>query len=109
MDIGGCSLEIRQFSWHQANANQVWPGTLNLADYMVQHIDKFRDTNVLELGAATGALSIFLQMAPQNLSIVTSDIDDGKKFVNEIYIEMLLLQDSWARLNTTPLHIPVLQ
>ena len=34
LDIGGTMLKIRQFAWHGANANKVWPGTFNLAEHI---------------------------------------------------------------------------
>lgn len=52
-------LTIRQYSFHRTNANQVWPGTFVLADFISQRQDRYfchgHDTcSVLELGAATG-------------------------------------------------------
>lgn len=75
--IGNIELKIRQFSWHEANANQVWPGTYRLAEYIDNNRDKYSVGKILELGAATGALSIYLSSAPRNFDMVTSDIDDG--------------------------------
>ena len=34
LDIGGTIFKIRQFAWHGANANKVWPGTFNLGEYI---------------------------------------------------------------------------
>ncbi len=65
--IGGVDLEIRQMAWHRANANQIWPGTFTLMDQIIQTKDttddtklRYRSGKILELGAATGALSIAL-------------------------------------------------
>ncbi len=66
---------MRQFSWHCANANKVWPGTFVLSEYIDSRIDFFRCGQVLELGAATGALSMFFTR--RGVRVVTSDIDDG--------------------------------
>jgi len=77
LDIAGTVLKIRQFSWHEANANKVWPGTFTLAEYIVEHMDTYRSGSLLELGAATGALALFLRLPQYNLNIITSDIDDG--------------------------------
>ena len=88
INILDTTLKIRQFSWHQTNANQVWPGTFRLAEYIISNSEKYNpkmkepsvDTdsfNILELGAATGALSIFLQKEPYYFNMITSDIDDG--------------------------------
>lgn len=34
LEIGGTMIKIRQFAWHGANANKVWPGTFNLAEFI---------------------------------------------------------------------------
>lgn len=69
---------VRQFSWHQANANQVWPGAVRLAQFIDENIHFYSTGKILELGAATGALAIFLTLPPHSLNVVTSDIcDDG--------------------------------
>jgi predicted nicotinamide N-methyase len=75
--IGSQDLVIRQFCWHQANANKVWPGTFNLAKFITQHEEHYSHGRILELGAATGALSIYLIKQCDLYDIVTSDIDDG--------------------------------
>jgi predicted nicotinamide N-methyase len=77
LDIAGIKLLIRQFSWHEANANKVWPGTFTLAEYIVEHLDTYRAGVLLELGAATGALALFLRQPQYNLNVITSDISDG--------------------------------
>lgn len=56
-------LTIRQYSFHRTNANQVWPGTFVLADFISQRQDRYfchgHDTcTVLELGAATGGTHV---------------------------------------------------
>lgn len=68
-------LTIRQYSWHMANANKIWPGAFALAGYIALHTSHYSG-RILELGAATGALSIYL-MKKFNFDMVTSDIDDG--------------------------------
>ena len=85
-------LTIRQFSWHQTNANQVWPGTFRLAEYIINHSERYNPVpsssscpfKVLELGAATGALSIFLKTSPYCMDMITSDIDDGGEIFDNI-------------------------
>jgi len=85
-------LQIRQFAWHEANANRIWPGTFVLSNFLtmgdpellarLQHAD----TTCLELGAATGALSIHLSSPPWNFKIHTSDIaDDGTVEANILH------------------------
>ena len=67
MNICNTEFKIRQYSWHKANANKVWPGTFELAQYLDNNLNNIlsypnyhEDNVILELGAATGALSIFL-------------------------------------------------
>ena len=75
----GMELKVRQFGWHEANANQVWPGTFTLAEYLSQAemIARYSTRLTLELGAATGALALYLKMKGFQ-HIVTSDIADGE-------------------------------
>lgn len=41
LDIGGAVFRIRQFAWHGANANKVWPGTFNLGEYICMNKGDF--------------------------------------------------------------------
>jgi len=75
--IGESTLRIRQYAWHMANGNKVWPGTFSLAEYLDLHRDVYSKGRILELGAATGALCIYLRLAPRRFDVWTSDIDDG--------------------------------
>lgn len=59
--VGSKQLLVRQFAWHRANANQVWPGTFILANFMEKHADRY-NTSLLELGSATAALTIYLRL-----------------------------------------------
>lgn len=54
-------IDICQMSWHQANANQIWPGTYVLADHIMVSSSRYSHSRILEMGAATGALSIALR------------------------------------------------
>lgn len=92
LDIGGRTFRVRQYSWHQANANKVWPGTFVLAQHLADRVaseaaagilDGLSSGRVLELGAATGALSMFLSSC-LGLDVVTSDIDDGGEVLENI-------------------------
>ncbi|EYU26664.1 hypothetical protein MIMGU_mgv1a012473mg [Erythranthe guttata] len=71
----GTELLIREFSFHQLNANLLWPGTFAFAEWLVQHRSQIEGRRVLELGSGTGALAIFLAKSFQ-LDITTSDYDD---------------------------------
>ncbi|RDX90376.1 hypothetical protein CR513_27765, partial [Mucuna pruriens] len=68
-------LIIREFSFHQLNANLLWPGTFAFAEWLVQHRSCIDGRRVIELGSGTGALAIFLRKS-YNLDITTSDYDD---------------------------------
>jgi len=76
------SLRIRQFSWHSQNANQVWPGAFKLASFIDEN-RVYNDGKILELGAATGALAIYLQKY-YNYDLVTSDYNDGGEIEENI-------------------------
>ena len=56
--VGDRNLIIRQSSWHQTNANKVWPGTFLLADFIISNCEykdkRFKNQTILELGSATG-------------------------------------------------------
>ena len=71
------TMRIRQSAWHMANANKIWPGTFALAEFLHENISNYSSGTILELGAATGALAIFLTSPPRNLAVITSDIDDN--------------------------------
>ncbi|XP_022767719.1 protein N-terminal and lysine N-methyltransferase EFM7-like isoform X1 [Durio zibethinus] len=71
----GMELLIREFSFHQLNANLLWPGTFAFAEWLVQHRPWIEGCCCLELGSGTGALAIFLRKS-FNLDITTSDYDD---------------------------------
>ncbi|KAL3638056.1 hypothetical protein CASFOL_018069 [Castilleja foliolosa] len=73
----GMELLVREFSFHQLNANLLWPGTFAFAEWLVQHRPWIEGRKVLELGSATGALAIFLRKTFQ-LDITTSDYDDAE-------------------------------
>jgi len=84
-DICNEVIKVRQFSFHVANANFIWPGALDLAQYIdTYRSDIYTGGKILELGSATGFLAIFLAMKllkTNNVNncndmIVTSDIDD---------------------------------
>ena len=76
------SVKIRQFSWHSQNANQVWPGALKLASFIDEN-RVYSHGKILELGAATGALAIYLQKY-YKYDIVTSDYNDGGEIEENI-------------------------
>ncbi|KAK1562508.1 hypothetical protein Q3G72_012983 [Acer saccharum] len=68
-------LLIREFSFHQLNANLLWPGTFAFAEWLVKQRSWIEGRRCIELGSGTGALAIFLKKA-LHLDITTSDYDD---------------------------------
>ncbi|KAJ7536635.1 hypothetical protein O6H91_12G075700 [Diphasiastrum complanatum] len=77
-------LHIREFSFHQLNANLLWPGACIFAKWLDTHHYLFQGQRVLELGSGTGALAIFLKKA-YLLDITTSDYDDEEIESNIAY------------------------
>lgn len=117
VDLCGEALKIRQFDYHSHNANRVWPGTFNLADYLLARNDDgvylHQWGRVLELGTATGLLAIRLALASTMhqggntaayccTQIVTSDVDDehGDVAANLIFNYEL------NEIPTPPFHVP---
>ncbi|KAK3018999.1 hypothetical protein RJ639_003607 [Escallonia herrerae] len=71
-------LLIREFSFHQLNANLLWPGTFAFADWLAQYRSWIEGQRIIELGRhvlGTGGLAIFLHKLFQ-LDITTSDYND---------------------------------
>ncbi|XP_015868072.1 protein N-terminal and lysine N-methyltransferase EFM7 isoform X1 [Ziziphus jujuba] len=68
-------LFIREFSFHELNANLLWPGTFAFAEWLVQNRHWIEGRRCIELGSGTGALAIFLRRS-FDLDITTSDYDD---------------------------------
>lgn len=126
--IGDKTLQIRQYDFHSHNANRVWPGTFNLADYLLQ-IDEITNSflhkwgNILELGTATGLLAIRLcsvssvhdndrkgESNPEKVRIsyccdriVTSDVDDEH---GEVAKNLMFNYELNSISSNAPLHIP---
>ncbi|XP_024975719.1 protein N-terminal and lysine N-methyltransferase EFM7 isoform X1 [Cynara cardunculus var. scolymus] len=71
----GMELLIREFSFHQMNANLLWPGTFAFVEWLVQDRSRIERRHILELGSGTGALAIFLKKL-YDVDITTSDYDD---------------------------------
>ncbi|KAF9593527.1 hypothetical protein IFM89_024020 [Coptis chinensis] len=46
----GMDLLIREFSFHQLNANLLWPGTFVFAEWLVEHKTWLQGRRILELG-----------------------------------------------------------
>ncbi|XP_043698406.1 uncharacterized protein LOC122649108 isoform X3 [Telopea speciosissima] len=75
-EFPGMELLIREFSFHQLNANLLWPGTFAFAEWLLQHCSWLKGRRIIELGSSgTGALAIFLGKS-FGVDITTSDFDD---------------------------------
>ncbi|KAF4401468.1 hypothetical protein G4B88_001662 [Cannabis sativa] len=74
-EFSGMELTIREFSFHQLNANLLWPGTFAFVEWLVEHRSWIEGRRCLELGSGTGALAIFLRKL-LHLEITTSDYAD---------------------------------
>lgn len=70
------SIKIREFDFHPWNANKVWPGNHHFVKWISENLHLFENKRILELGAGTGALAIYLSLY-LNLTITTSDYDDS--------------------------------
>ena len=70
----GCPLTIQQYSFHPLNANQVWPGSLHFAEWLLQNWQWVEGKHVLEIGAGCGALAIWL--AKKGVNVTTCDYCD---------------------------------
>ncbi|KAL6146192.1 hypothetical protein ACLB2K_056875 [Fragaria x ananassa] len=80
----GMELMVREFSFHQLNANLLWPGTFAFAEWLVQNRPLIEGRHCIELGSGTGALAIFLRRLC-NLDITTSDYNDQEIEENIAY------------------------
>lgn len=49
-------LVIREFSFHELNANLLWPGTFAFAEWLVQNKSLFQGRRILELGRSFSPL-----------------------------------------------------
>lgn len=83
----GKEFIIREYSYSVVNANRVWPGTQLLAQYISDNGESILRDNAswLELGAATGALALWISYwntKGEGFHGTTTDFDDGE--TNEI-------------------------
>jgi len=75
VDILDVKIKIRVFNFHILNANFVWPGNHPFSEYLIKNWNLLDGKRIIELGAGTGVLSIFLKKKGIK-EIVTSDYDD---------------------------------
>ncbi|XP_020589706.1 protein-lysine methyltransferase METTL21B [Phalaenopsis equestris] len=82
--FAGVVLTIREFSFHQFNANLLWPGTFAFCEWLSQNRSLIEGQRILELGSGTGALAIFIRRF-FGVDITTSDFDDEEVEENIAY------------------------
>jgi predicted nicotinamide N-methyase len=58
---GNIKLKIREFYFSTTNANFVWKGNKEFAEWILQNKHYFENKKILELATGTGILSIFLK------------------------------------------------
>lgn len=123
VDLVDTTILIRQFDFHSHNANRIWPGTFNLAEFLLAKGENGTFSHqwgdVLELGTATGLLAIRLAMVSTVYSkrgtdnqcccstLVTSDVDDERNEVAENLIYNFSLNGySLDKQTPPPPHVP---
>lgn len=82
--FSGVVLTIREFLFHQFNANLLWPGTFAFCEWLSQNRSLIEGQRILELGSGTGALAIFIKRSFE-VDITTSDVDDVEVEENIAY------------------------
>mmetsp|Transcript_20481 Transcript_20481/g.29211 ORF Transcript_20481/g.29211 Transcript_20481/m.29211 type:complete len:293 (+) Transcript_20481:39-917(+) len=133
-NLWGKDLQIRQYAFHSHNANQVWPGTFNLCDYLfTTHRNSQSNSSgsssscwgdMLELGSATGLLAIRLSMELNTTdnknehafcsSIVTSDVQEEgnsnqveQNIQHNFRLNGFVLSENSTTTNTNTTTIPI--
>ncbi|KAF2071759.1 hypothetical protein CYY_006925 [Polysphondylium violaceum] len=74
VEINQKSIKIREFHYSTTNAGYIWPATFTMADYISKNIQVFNNKKIIELGSATGILSIYLKQI--GLNVTASDYND---------------------------------
>nr|KAJ0203444.1 hypothetical protein LSAT_V11C500283120 [Lactuca sativa] len=79
-------LVIREFSFHQMNANLLWPGTFAFAEWLIQNKSRIESKHIIELGRQVHFFSfmshhllVYEKVVIINrflVDITTSDYDD---------------------------------
>jgi len=106
--VVGNDLRVRQYCFHEKNANRVWPGTFNLAEYYLSPdqpglLSDLLSSPVLELGSATGLLA--LRFSQAGVDISTSDYDDSSSGEESIQAN-ILFNYGLNHQKPVPEHIP---
>ncbi|CAG9312176.1 unnamed protein product [Blepharisma stoltei] len=83
VELCGEKYRIREFNFHPLNANKVWPGNTVFAGWLLGNLEELKNKKIIELGAGSGILSIFL--AKHGIDITTSDYNDTEIPVNIAY------------------------
>ncbi|KAN0026825.1 hypothetical protein ACTFIV_007816 [Dictyostelium citrinum] len=76
------SIKIREFAYSNTNAGVIWPSTYTLIDYLLAHQELFKNKRIIELGSATGVLSIFLNKKGYNVTSSDYNADEITENIN---------------------------
>lgn len=64
-------LKIREFGFHQVNANLLWPGTCEFAKWLTKHPTLLYGRRILELGRCVSASPLLYTVLPCHVSGVS--------------------------------------
>ncbi|EGC40004.1 hypothetical protein DICPUDRAFT_147171 [Dictyostelium purpureum] len=87
LEIYDKTIKIREFHFSTTNAGYIWPSTYTIIDYILAHKEKFENKKIIELGSATGILSIFLNA--KGFDVTSSDYNNPEISENIEYNKSL--------------------
>jgi len=106
------SLKIREFAFHQVNANLLWPGTRIFAEWLIKHPNLLCGRKILELGRFCSLNAVNMFQFSSNLASVewpseyfytTCNLylkEAGEDLSGFVVVGQVLLRFFWKRLLT---------
>ncbi|KAM9969104.1 hypothetical protein ACTFIW_003388 [Dictyostelium discoideum] len=82
IEVHGEKIKIREFAYSNTNAGIIWPSTYTLIDYLLLNQERFKNKKIIELGSATGVLSIFLNKKGYNVTSSDYNADEITENIN---------------------------
>ncbi|EAL71788.1 hypothetical protein DDB_G0271316 [Dictyostelium discoideum AX4] len=82
IEVHGEKIKIREFAYSNTNAGVIWPSTYTLIDYLLLNQERFKNKKIIELGSATGVLSIFLNKKGYNVTSSDYNADEITENIN---------------------------
>ncbi|KAM9997060.1 hypothetical protein ACTFIZ_002019 [Dictyostelium cf. discoideum] len=82
IEVHGEKIKIREFAYSNTNAGVIWPSTYTLIDYLLSNQERFKNKKIIELGSATGVLSIFLNKKGYNVTSSDYNADEITENIN---------------------------